>query len=201
MGCPDDQADWDDRDDWDNQYDKMTDMTGITRMTAMMWMTGRTRMTRMTRITGLTRVTGRGACQAPAVMIGKTVMTRMRTRMTEMTVMMRITVMMGMTRMIRRWFCYLCVRDAKKSPTTQIHASNRGEKSIDRSMSTCVSEEISRWCNFCGSYSQFSPCGHLAITDTPIKRTAAKSQEKPNYRRLTEINSRYYGLSLMRTLT
>ena len=35
-------------------------------------------------------------------MIGKTVMTRMRTRMTEMTVMMRITVMMGMTRMIRQ---------------------------------------------------------------------------------------------------
>ena len=134
-------------------------------------------------------------------MIGKTVMTRMRTRMTEMTVMMRITVMMGMTRMIRQWFCYLCVRDAKKSPTTQIHASNRGEKSIDRSMSTCVSEEISRWCNFCGSYSQFSPCGHLAITDTPIKRTAANSQEKPYYRSLTEINSRYYRLSLMRTLT
>ena len=50
-------------------------------------------------------------------------------------------------------------------------------------------------------YSQLSPCGHLAITDTPIKRTAAKSQEKTNYRRLTEIKSRYYGLSLMRTLT
>ena len=50
-------------------------------------------------------------------------------------------------------------------------------------------------------YSQLSPCGHLAITDTPIKRTAVKSQEKPNYRRLSEINSRYYGLSLMRTLT
>ena len=50
-------------------------------------------------------------------------------------------------------------------------------------------------------YSQLSPCEHLAITDTPIKRTAVKSQEKPNYRRLTEINSRYYGLSLMRTLT
>ena len=50
-------------------------------------------------------------------------------------------------------------------------------------------------------YSQLSPCGHLAITDTPIKRTAAKSQEKTNYRRLIEINSRYHGLSLMRTLT
>ena len=46
-----------------------------------------------------------------------------------------------------------------------------------------------------------SPCVHLAITDTPITRTAVKSQEKTNYRRLTEINSRYYGLSLMRTLT
>ena len=64
----------------------------------------------------------------------------------------------------------------------------------------------SRTCAFGGSskatyYSQLSPCGHLAITDTPIKRTAAKSQEKTNYRRLTEIKSRYYGLSLMRTLT
>ena len=50
-------------------------------------------------------------------------------------------------------------------------------------------------------YSQLSPCGHPAITDTPIKRTAAKSQAKINYRRLTEINSPYYGLSLIRTLT
>ena len=38
------------------------------------------------------------------------------------------------------------------------------------------------------------------LADTPIKRTAAKSQAKTNYRRLTEINSRYYGLSLIRTL-
>ena len=50
-------------------------------------------------------------------------------------------------------------------------------------------------------YSQLSPCGHPAITDTPIIRTAAKSPAKINYRRLTKINSRYYGLSLMRTLT
>ena len=49
-------------------------------------------------------------------------------------------------------------------------------------------------------YSQLSPCGHSAITDTSIKRTAANSQAKTNYRRLTEINSRYYGHSLMRTL-
>ena len=48
---------------------------------------------------------------------------------------------------------------------------------------------------------QLSPCGHLAITDTPILRTAAKSSAKINNRRLTEINSRYYGLSLLRTLT
>ena len=47
-------------------------------------------------------------------------------------------------------------------------------------------------------YSQLSPCGHPAITDTPITRTVAKSPAKTNYRRLTEINSRYYGLSLMR---
>ena len=39
-------------------------------------------------------------------------------------------------------------------------------------------------------YSQLSPCGHPTITDTPIKRTAAKSPAKTCYRRLTEINSR-----------
>ena len=50
-------------------------------------------------------------------------------------------------------------------------------------------------------YSQLSPCGHPSITETPIIRTTAKSQAKINYRRLTEVNSRYYGLSVMRTLT
>ena len=35
----------------------------------------------------------------------------------------------------------------------------------------------------------------------PIIRTVAKSLAKINYRRLTETNSRYYGLSLVRTLT
>ena len=55
---------------------------------------------------------------------------------------------------------------------------------------------IFRW-----TYSQLSPCGHPAITNTPIIRTAAKSPAKTSCRRLTEINSRYYGLSLMRTLT
>ena len=42
---------------------------------------------------------------------------------------------------------------------------------------------------------------HPVITDTPIRRTATKSQAKMNYKCLTEINSGYYGLSLMRTLT
>ena len=37
-------------------------------------------------------------------------------------------------------------------------------------------------------YSLLSLCGHPAITDTPIKRTAAKSLAKTNYRRLTVIN-------------
>ena len=50
-------------------------------------------------------------------------------------------------------------------------------------------------------YSQLSPCGHPAITDTPIIWTAAKFPAKINYRYLTEINSRYYGLPLMRTPT
>ena len=52
------------------------------------------------------------------------------------------------------------------------------------------------------NYSQLSPCDHPAITDTPIIRTAAKSQEKVNYRHLlTDISFRYYGLTLMTTLT
>ena len=42
-------------------------------------------------------------------------------------------------------------------------------------------------------YSKLSPYGQPAITDTPIIRTAAKSQAKINYGRLTEINSRYNG--------
>ena len=50
-------------------------------------------------------------------------------------------------------------------------------------------------------YSQLSPCRHLTITDTPTIRTAAKSQEKINNRHLAEINSRYNGLLIMRTLT
>ena len=52
-----------------------------------------------------------------------------------------------------------------------------------------------------GKYSQLSPCGHPSITNTPIIRTTAKFPAKTNYRRYTEIKSRYYGLSLMRTLT
>ena len=50
-------------------------------------------------------------------------------------------------------------------------------------------------------YSQPSPCGHLAIMDTPITRAAAKYPAKVNYRYLTEVNSRYHRLSLLRILT
>ena len=49
-------------------------------------------------------------------------------------------------------------------------------------------------------YSQLSPCEHVVITHTSLLRTAAKSPAKINYGRLTEINSRYFGLSLLRTL-
>ena len=49
----------------------------------------------------------------------------------------------------------------------------------------------------CLVYGQLSPCGHLAITDTPLIRTKAKCPAKINYRRLTEMNSRNYGLSLV----
>ena len=45
------------------------------------------------------------------------------------------------------------------------------------------------------------PCRQPAIKDTSIKRTVVNSPPKTNYRHLTEINSRYHGLSLMRTLT
>ena len=41
-------------------------------------------------------------------------------------------------------------------------------------------------------YSQLPPCGHLAITDS--SKIPGES-----YRRLTEINSRYYGFLLLRT--
>ena len=50
--------------------------------------------------------------------------------------------------------------------------------------------------------SQLLPCEHPTIMDTPIKRTASKSQAKiNNYWHLTKINSYYYGLSPIRTLT
>ena len=55
-------------------------------------------------------------------------------------------------------------------------------------------------CDAVANYRQLLPCGHPAITDTPIIRTAAKSPAQTNYRCLTEINSCYYGHSLMRTL-
>ena len=60
---------------------------------------------------------------------------------------------------------------------------------------------MGQWTTVRPRYSQLSPCGYPAITDTLIKRTAAKSPAKTNYRGLTEKNSRYYGHSFMRTLT
>ena len=50
-------------------------------------------------------------------------------------------------------------------------------------------------------YSELSPCRHPAITENVTILSADKSPAETNYRFLTEINSRYYGLSLMRTLT
>ena len=49
------------------------------------------------------------------------------------------------------------------------------------------------------SYSQFLPCGHLAIADTLIIWTAAKSPAKVNYRPLPEIDFCYYGFLLLQT--
>ena len=45
-------------------------------------------------------------------------------------------------------------------------------------------------------YSQFSSCGHPDNTDSSLILC-----KKKYYRRLTEMNSRYYGFPLMRTLT
>ena len=42
---------------------------------------------------------------------------------------------------------------------------------------------------------------NFRLTDSPIIQNVAKSPTKKNYRRLTDINSRYHGLSLMRKLT
>ena len=48
-------------------------------------------------------------------------------------------------------------------------------------------------------YSQLSPCGHLAITDTPLIRTAAKSPAKVTDVWLKQTpaltDSRYYGVT------
>ena len=66
---------------------------------------------------------------------------------------------------------------------------------------SCLMYIFNWWNAYPFVFSQLSTCGHPAIMDTPIIRTAAKSRAKINYRRLTEINSWYYGLSLMRTLT
>ena len=46
------------------------------------------------------------------------------------------------------------------------------------------------------SYSQLSPCGHLAITAHLIIQAETKSQAKIDWRRLTKINSHYYGHEL-----
>ena len=79
----------------------------------------------------------------------------------------------------------------------------RTRESISSRESSALSPIPVSLCEFQekNAYSQLSPCGHLAITDTPIIWAAAKSPAKINYRRLTEINSRYYGISLLRTLT
>ena len=46
--------------------------------------------------------------------------------------------------------------------------------------------------------SQLPPCGHLAITDTPLFTDSSKIPGE-SYRCLTEINFRYYGLLLLQT--
>ena len=61
--------------------------------------------------------------------------------------------------------------------------------------------KLGSWDKHPAYYSQLSPCGHLAITETPIIRTVAKSPANINYRRLTERVSHYDRVSLLTTLT
>ena len=61
--------------------------------------------------------------------------------------------------------------------------------------------KLDSWDKHPAYYSQLSPCGHLAITDTPIIRTVAKSPANINYTRLTERIFHYDRLSLLTTLT
>ena len=70
-------------------------------------------------------------------------------------------------------------------------------------LATCkgIQVLVSRFHAMDSRYSQLLPCGHLATTDALIKWAVAKSLARTNYRRLTEIKSHYYGLSLMRTRT
>ena len=66
------------------------------------------------------------------------------------------------------------------------------EKLVDEGLVKAIGKKIIHKVK----YSQLLPCRHLAITDTPIIRTAVKSPAKGNYRCLNEINSCYYRLSL-----
>ena len=50
-------------------------------------------------------------------------------------------------------------------------------------------------------YTQQKVAGTVNAADTLIIRTPAKSQARINYRRLTEINSCYCGLLLMKRLS
>ena len=59
-----------------------------------------------------------------------------------------------------------------------------------------TSSSLTQWCR-----KQPSTLALLAITDTPLIRTAAKSPSENFFERLTETISRYYGLSLLRTPT
>ena len=52
----------------------------------------------------------------------------------------------------------------------------------------------------CSTYTSYAACTvNSCLADTVTIGTAAKSQAKISYRCLTEINSRYYGHSPMRT--
>ena len=57
--------------------------------------------------------------------------------------------------------------------------------------------EIVIWIVITDKYSWLSPCGHLAIMDTPLMLTRA-SPPGETHKEMTDTNSRYYRLLLLR---
>ena len=88
-----------------------------------------------------------------------------------------------------KYIVFIAILFTNDRQKTKVHKSQTRMRWIYNSKQSILME-----------YSQLLPCRHPAIMGTLIRQTAATSPAKTNYRHLREINSRYYGLSLMRTL-